>query len=510
MNLRNHMAADEESPITVLVVEDDQHLRTLYERYLDQEYTVRTATTGEEALALMSDEIDVILLDRRLPDQEGETVLANLRQAGYETPVAMITGVEPDEAIIDMAFDEYMTKPVDRAAVVQTVKVLANRSLFEKRSREFFRNAAKVASIHGEGGGSVDADVIESIADLEETLADTIDELSFNGAGVVERNQPTETEIIALLEEIHEHSLPPTIRAFVTDYQSLADARPPFMWKWVHQLAPRNSLPCVPTDARSQTAGLKTLLILFITILDDVLEKRHDRSTFTNVARIPFNGLQQQSSDTADAETVAFATRLWEAIEADLRETPEYATYEELFRFDLKQAITAIEYSELVSENPDVATVADLDRYESHNMVMLAYADIDLMHSHEDYRPELGMLREAIMTAQTMARIGNWVSTWERELREGDFSAGPIIYSLEHGIISLELLQDAKTDDEAAENAIATITEAGVEKHFLNRWERSYHELIELNNAMDLMDLSEFISGTEAVLRYHLASRGLK
>lgn len=500
------MDANETDAITVLIVEDDADLQYLYQQYLEPDYSTQVATTGTEAIAALDGTVDVVLLDRNLPDMSGQKVLETIRESGDDTPVAIITGVEADESIIEMAFDEYVQKPIGQAALRETIDVLVNRAGFEADSRDVFRTAAKVDTLQD---ATVASSETESVAAAETTLNDTLEVLAESEHPIVARNDPSAAEVGALLEEIHEHSLPETIHAFVAEYQSLADARPPFMWKWVHHLAPRNSLPCVPENARRETAGIKTLLILFITILDDVLEKRHDRETFRRVSQIPF-GDNGDTLDDADPKTVEFAGKLWAEIETSLAQTPHYDTYVDLLHFDLKQAINAIEYSEVVIDNPGVATVADLERYESHNMVMLAYADIDLMYTPTDFRDDLGQLREAIMTAQRMARIGNWVSTWERELREGDYSAGPIVYAVENDIVSLETLEAAKRDPTVAEDAIEQIADAGVEKHFLNRWERCYHELTELDEEITSMDLREFIRGTEEVLRYHLASRGLK
>ena len=491
---------------TVLIVEDDPALQTLYREYLEPDCAVRVAATGEETLDQMTDDIDVILLDRQLPDIDGETVLAELREHGYDTPVAIITGIEADERIFDLAFDEYLFKPVDKDVLRETTELLANRVELDSQSREIFRTVSKADTIAGNTPTTIGPAAAQ---DLKATLDDTLDELVQKERSIVAQNEPSQSEIRELLEEIQEHKLPEDIATLVNEYQALRDARPLFMWKWVHHLAPNNSLPCVPADSRERTAGLKTLLILYITILDDTLEKRHDRETFHRIAQIPYRH-SESAAASEESQAVAFARRLWESIESDLASAPAYETYRELFLFDLKQAINAIEYSELVISNPELATVGDLERYESHNMVMLAYADIDLMFSHADFSSDIAPLREAIMTAQQMARIGNWVSTWERELKEGDFSAGPIVYALEHDIVTEDMLTAATRDPDAAAYTIEQITDAGIEKHFLHRWERCYHELVSLNNTLEEMDLSEFIAGTEQVLRYHLASRGLK
>lgn len=506
------MAPPQRERLRVLAVDDEPELLDVYTGYLRPEFSVTTTTSGREALELIDDSFDVVLLDRRMPGLSGGEVLAAIRDRGYETPVAMLTAVKPDLDIVDMPFDEYLEKPVDRAVMRDTIRVLANRSRFERESRQFFRLAGKQASLADRQLDQADRDeyqrLLRQFNELEETLDETLRDLLQRDQGVAADSIPDEEEITALLQDIHEHELPPTVEQLILEYQSLEDARPPFMWKWVHRLAPHNSLPCVPEDHRAKTAIDKTLVILYVTLMDDRLEKHGDRATFEALANLP-NDDDPTVSDS-NAAYVEFGRKLWKTIEQRISSAPQYQLYEELFDFDMGRAVDAIEYSHMIIRDPGLATMGDLERYESHNMVMFAYADIDLMHADEGQRDDLPELRDAIWTAQLMARIGNWVSTWERELREGDLSTGPIVYALEEDIVDIAEVKAAADDSDTADELIDRIRDYDVEKRFLSRWERHYHELRELERHIESVDLQEFITGTEEILRFHLASRGLK
>lgn len=54
---------------TVLVVDDEKDLADVYAEHLKERYTVRTEYSGNEALEAMSPDVDVVLLDRRMPDK---------------------------------------------------------------------------------------------------------------------------------------------------------------------------------------------------------------------------------------------------------------------------------------------------------------------------------------------------------------------------------------------------------------------------------------------------------
>lgn len=69
--------ASKSSTATILIVEDDQQTRELYEEILkDAGYTVATATDGEQGLQMIKDtKYDLILLDIMLPKLDGLKVL---------------------------------------------------------------------------------------------------------------------------------------------------------------------------------------------------------------------------------------------------------------------------------------------------------------------------------------------------------------------------------------------------------------------------------------------------
>ncbi|MFA1610753.1 bacterio-opsin activator domain-containing protein [Halobellus rubicundus] len=127
----------EANPV-VLVVDDDKDLADTCEYWLRDDFDVRLAYGGEEALEAVDEAVDVVLLDRRMPDLSGDEVLAEIDARGLDCRVAMMTAVEPDTDIVDMPFDEYLVKPVGEDDVVGTVEELLVRAEFDARVREYF------------------------------------------------------------------------------------------------------------------------------------------------------------------------------------------------------------------------------------------------------------------------------------------------------------------------------------------------------------------------------------
>jgi len=133
----NHIARTAPDP-SVLIVDDDKDLADTCEYWLRDDFVVRVAYSGQAALEAIDDAVDVVLLDRRMPGLSGDEVLTELRDRDFDCRVAMMTAVEPDTDIVDMAFDEYLVKPVDEQDVIGTVEELLVRGEFKDTVREYF------------------------------------------------------------------------------------------------------------------------------------------------------------------------------------------------------------------------------------------------------------------------------------------------------------------------------------------------------------------------------------
>lgn len=127
----------------VLVVEDERDLADVYSGWLRDQYDVRTAYGGEEALEKFDETVDVVLLDRRMPGRSGDDVLEQIKQNGHDCRVAMVTAISPELDIIDMQFDDYLVKPVGKDELLDTVEGLLALKTYNDRVREYYSLSAK-------------------------------------------------------------------------------------------------------------------------------------------------------------------------------------------------------------------------------------------------------------------------------------------------------------------------------------------------------------------------------
>ena len=104
--------------MSILVIEDEEAQRNLLAGLLSKEgYTVSSAGDGKTALDLFkNDTFEVVLLDYKLPDTDGLTLLKTFKEVNPEVEVIMITAfgsIENAVTALKAGAFEYLTKPID-------------------------------------------------------------------------------------------------------------------------------------------------------------------------------------------------------------------------------------------------------------------------------------------------------------------------------------------------------------------------------------------------------------
>jgi two-component system OmpR family response regulator len=119
----------------LLIVEDDDRLRRLLKRLLEeQRHVVETAATGSEGIDLATTPgggIDVLILDVGLPDMSGLEVARRLRATGSEMAILMLTArdtVGDRVSGLDAGADDYLVKPFAFAELSARLRALGRRS----------------------------------------------------------------------------------------------------------------------------------------------------------------------------------------------------------------------------------------------------------------------------------------------------------------------------------------------------------------------------------------------
>jgi len=134
----------------ILIVDDDDVVRRSYLRSLEStSCQVAAACDGEEALQTMEQNpFDVVLLDMRMPGQDGLSVLRTIKQKWPDSEVVIITGyptVDSAKQAVQLGAYDYIAKPVGPQDVVNITDRAMTRKQWALRRLPEETNAANAA-----------------------------------------------------------------------------------------------------------------------------------------------------------------------------------------------------------------------------------------------------------------------------------------------------------------------------------------------------------------------------
>lgn len=153
-----------------MVVDDDPEILNVISSFLRSSYEVKSAESGPEAIGLLDESIDVILLDRKMPGMTGDEFLRSIRDEGFDCPVGLVTAVYPDFDISGLSFDDYVLKPVGKEDLRETVESLLDREGLSDTAREYLSVRAKIDALAAVKE-PYELDASDDYADLQERLA---------------------------------------------------------------------------------------------------------------------------------------------------------------------------------------------------------------------------------------------------------------------------------------------------------------------------------------------------
>ncbi len=163
---------------TVLVVDDEQEVADVYALRLRGEYETRTAYGGNEALEKLDEAVEVVLLDRRMPDISGDAVLTEIRDGDDDCRVIMLTAVDPGMDILEMDFDDYLCKPVEKDDLVAAIDQQLQVQRYDERLSEYLEVTSKLALLETELSSQEVSNnqKLQELSTRAETLKEQMDE----------------------------------------------------------------------------------------------------------------------------------------------------------------------------------------------------------------------------------------------------------------------------------------------------------------------------------------------
>ena len=125
----------------ILIIEDEAAMRLGLQDNLEFEgYEVSQAADGKIGLEKgLKGQFDLIILDLMLPKLSGFDVCKQLRKAGIQTPIILLTakGEEIDKVLgLEFGADDYMTKPFSLRELLARIKAILRRSSYSDTTSE--------------------------------------------------------------------------------------------------------------------------------------------------------------------------------------------------------------------------------------------------------------------------------------------------------------------------------------------------------------------------------------
>jgi len=111
----------------ILIVDDDPYFLRVLSRILTGEnFQVKTAEgAGQATQVLKENAFDVVISDLRLPDGDGLSILQEVRKAGREVPVVILTAYGEVDSYLEAmnaGATEYLNKPVKSEELLAVVR----------------------------------------------------------------------------------------------------------------------------------------------------------------------------------------------------------------------------------------------------------------------------------------------------------------------------------------------------------------------------------------------------
>lgn len=313
-------------------------------------------------------------------------------------------------------------------------------------------------------------------------------------------------ELAEIVSEIKQVTFSAYLQHWIKSYETVGQ-RGRFLWQWCLKGVRLTTLPCVDAELRDHVVETKMLGIFFCTLIDDIADREQDGEMLEMAIGAASDNWAVERLELWKGRRRAYLemiSGLWNELWNRCKSYPRFKDFEQLLKFDNEQVMIAMRYALLTNQCPGLLNVVEHDLYQPNNMQMIFMATVDLCASTNFNQDELGIMREVFWHAQRMGRIGNMITTWEREVLDRDFTSGIFAFAVHRGILSAADLRNLP-----AHEIMGLLEAAECQGHFIGEWKHHRNQVARKIQKVKSVDLRPYLSAFEAMIKLHLGSRGL-
>ena len=280
-------------------------------------------------------------------------------------------------------------------------------------------------------------------------------------------------------------------------YPDIFSHRTNYLWQWI-QVAFEITGLNISSKYAALIHSLKCCSAFAIYLIDDICDTTLDE----NCLEKSIAALSGEISDSEyDLHTLIYDT--WSIAQNDIQKAPNY----NLLKEDLVKAnecqIDGFRYCLTIEDYSEIDWETYIETLPHTTHVYLAGL-IDLLYIPNILKSQVKLLKKIFLLTQKMAQIGNWVTTWEREVDKRDYSSGVIIFAIKNGWIDINDIEEHR-----AEAIKRDVKQSPAGKHILRLWEECREECCQLSKQLNMPFIDEYINSFSIIIFMQLASVGL-
>jgi hypothetical protein len=291
------------------------------------------------------------------------------------------------------------------------------------------------------------------------------------------------------------------VAARIAEHCAEIAPRPSFLWQWAKEAITVSTLSSVAAQSLDRVQALKLYSAIFFTAVDDVADTLRDAELFDQILAWVFRVRRDVRPPTPErARLLRRLGAIWRYLCAEARRLPRYAELKGFLEFDCATFLQGVSHSLLIQTAPEALCPEEVWTAA----FMLMFADLDLMCSPGFDLRELGSVRGLVLEAQQMVILTNALGTWEREVRDADYSSVVISSALSKGVLAAAELRDPTKPDAIIQRVRASDVEAALILEWERRWARARHKAARIRS----IDASQYVTGLEQIFQLQMMSRG--